>query len=61
MLLATRTGGDWVLATIKRLYAEGVDVTQGDGAGRTAIMIAVRNGHATTVKFLHAAGASNIG
>jgi ankyrin repeat protein len=51
---------DGHLTTIKRLYAEGVDVTERDSNGVTAIMMAVCNDHALTVKFLQAAGASTM-
>jgi hypothetical protein len=46
------------LATIKRLHADGVDMTERGEDGTTAIMVAAGQGHATTVMFLHAAGAS---
>jgi ankyrin repeat protein len=48
----------WELAAIKRLYAEGVDVTERGEQGFTAIMLAAMNGHIATVKFLQAAGAT---
>jgi ankyrin repeat protein len=38
LMVAARDGD---LATIKRLHAEGVDVTESDTAGFTAIMVAV--------------------
>jgi hypothetical protein len=62
MLLKTRTGiGCWQPWAIKRLHAEGVDVTQRDSDGVTSIMLAVYcNGHASTVKFLLTAGASTM-
>jgi hypothetical protein len=55
LLKAARYGD---LATIKRLHAEGVDVTERVAYGTTAIMLAAMRGHIATVKFLHAAGAS---
>jgi hypothetical protein len=58
-MLAARNGD---LATIKRLHAEGVDMTmrRTHTSGLTAVMVAVaaRNGHTTVVKFLQATGAS---
>jgi ankyrin repeat protein len=59
-LLEAAANVNGVLATIKRLHAEGVDVmTERDTQeGFTAIMFAAMNGHATTVIFLQAAGAS---
>jgi hypothetical protein len=58
VLLDAAASGD--LATIKRLHAEGVDVTERGIRDFTAMMVAAINGHATTVKFLYAAGASII-
>jgi hypothetical protein len=55
-LLEAARHGD--LATVKRLHAEGVDVTERDAYGFTAIMLAAMHVHIATVKFLHAAGAS---
>jgi hypothetical protein len=49
---------DGDVATIKRLHAEGVDVTERGEHGFTAIMSAAGNGNTATVKFLQAAGAS---
>ena len=56
LLLAAENGD---LATIKRLRAEGVDVTAkcDTQKGYTAIMFAAMNGHATPDKVLHEAGA----
>jgi hypothetical protein len=53
-----RAARDGDLATIKRLRAEGVDVTEHGAHGVTAIMVAARHDHSTVVKFLQAAGAS---
>jgi hypothetical protein len=53
-----RAAADGNLAAIKRLHAEGVDVTERGAYGFTAIMLAAMRGHIATVKFLHAAGAS---
>jgi ankyrin repeat protein len=55
-LLEAARNGD--LAAIKRLHAEGVDVTERDAYGFTAIILAAMHGHAATVKFLQEAGAS---
>jgi hypothetical protein len=55
-LLDAARDGD--LATIMRLHAEGVDVSERDMDGRTAIMLAAGNGRAKVVRFLQAAGAS---
>jgi ankyrin repeat protein len=46
------------LATIKRLHAEGVDVTECGEDGFTAIMEAAVQGHATTVKLLQSVSRS---
>jgi hypothetical protein len=46
------------LATIEHLYAAGLDVTERDDYGTTALMEAALFGNTTTVKFLQAAGAS---
>jgi ankyrin repeat protein len=56
-LLEAALDGD--LATIKRLQAEGVDVTHAHvRSGVTAIMVGAWYGHSTMVKFLCTAGAS---
>jgi hypothetical protein len=55
LMKAVREGD---LATIKRLRAEGVDVTERSSNGTTAIMVAAWHDHSTIVKFLQAAGAS---
>jgi ankyrin repeat protein len=48
------------IATIKRLRAEGVDVTKRSIGGLTAIMVAAGHGHTATVNFLKEEGASII-
>jgi ankyrin repeat protein len=55
-LMIAACDGD--LSTIRRLHAEGVDVTQRGRFGITAIMLAVEHNNATTVIYLQAAGAS---
>jgi hypothetical protein len=55
-LMKAARDGD--LATIKRLYDSGVNLTERGVGGLTAIMVATMYGHTTTVKFLHAEGAS---
>jgi ankyrin repeat protein len=55
-LLDAAADGD--LATIKRLHAEGVDMTERDKYGSTTFMVAAAHGHTATVKFLQASGAS---
>jgi hypothetical protein len=55
VLKAARNGD---LATIKRLYADGVNLTDRGLGGLTAIMVTAMHGHTTTVKFLHTKGAS---
>jgi ankyrin repeat protein len=57
-LLTAACDGD--LATIKRLHAEGVDLTKCNEDGTTAIMLATIHGQTATVKFLQTAGASII-
>jgi ankyrin repeat protein len=54
LVIAARDGD---LATIRRLHAEGVDLTQRGRFGTTAIMLAAEHDHARTVKYLQSAGA----
>jgi ankyrin repeat protein len=55
-LMYAACNGD--LATIKRLHAEGVDVTERNSSGFTVIIVAALHGHVAVVKFLQANGAS---